>query len=536
VTSDLERAASRWLDRFFDAYYRRRPVNATFIGIHDHDSVLPDCSENAAGDTVAEMESLFRDGAALEIGQLTDPNRTDLQVALGYLLTQLWEYRSSHGYRGNPSWYVGEAIFGVFSLLLTDFGPLAERLDRAAARLEATPALLDQARHHVRSAPLPWTERAIRECQGALALLRDGVAHLPNRTGRFDHAVALAATAFETHRHHLTTELSTQATDAIAAGEEALALHLAEAHFLDESVEELVGWAREELAVAEGRLAGKAQGAGRKAQEAGRGAEHGVGRYQVVWDEARRWAVEHRLVTWPDFPIRYVARPAWARLAAPHLYFLFYRSPAAFGRPAVHEYLVPDDDPGETAIKLNHVVHHGGIGHHVQNWHAFRAESRIGRIAAVDCASRIALLAGGTMAEGWACYATDLMDEIGYLTPDEQLDEIHTRRRMCARAVVDLELHRGRMSYPEAVEFYQARAGMPRNAAAAEATKNSMFPGGAVMYLVGQDAIHRLRRHLSARSGPRFDLGAFHDRFLSFGSLPVTLIAERMRREAEHAV
>jgi uncharacterized protein (DUF885 family) len=198
----------------------------------------------------------------------------------------------------------------------------------------------------------------------------------------------------------------------------------------------------------------------------------------------------------------------------------------------VHEYLVPDDDPGESAIKLNHVVHHGGIGHHVQNWHAFRAESRIGRIAAVDCASRIALLAGGTMAEGWACYATDLMDEIGYLTPAEQLDEIQTRRRMCARAVVDLELHRDRMSYHEAVEFYQARAGMPANAAAAEVTKNSMFPGGAVIYLVGQDAIHRLRRDLSARSGARFDWGAFHDRFLSFGSLPVALIARRMRREA----
>jgi hypothetical protein len=372
-----------------------------------------------------------------------------------------------------------------------------------------------------------------------LAFLGDGITHLPNRTNRFDKAAALAATAFEVHLHHLATELSTRPTDGFSAGEEALALHLAEGHFLAESAEELAGWARDELARAEGGLAGRAQGgvreaqgAGRKEQDAGRSAQDEVDRYRVVWDEARRWAVEHRLLTWPEFPIRYVARPAWARLAAPDLYFLFYRSPAAFGRPAVHQYLVPDDDPGDSAIKLNHVVHHGGIGHHVQNWHAFRAESRIGRIAAVDCASRIALLAGGTMAEGWACYATDLMDEIGYLTPAEQLDEIHTRRRMCARAVVDLELHRGRMSYHEAVEFYQARAGMPANAAAAEATKNSMFPGGAVMYLVGQDAIHRLRRDLSARSGPRFDLGAFHDRFLSFGSLPVTLIAERMRREA----
>ena len=29
---------------------------------------------------------------------------------------------------------------------------------------------------------------------------------------------------------------------------------------------------------------------------------------------------------------------------------------------------------------------------------------------------------GGTMAEGWACYATDLMAECGFLTPEELLE------------------------------------------------------------------------------------------------------------------
>src|SRR4029450_6493018 len=137
----------------------------------------------------------------------------------------------------------------------------------------------------------------------------------------------------------------------------------------------------------------------------------------------------------PDSPIRYVPRPLWARLAAPHLYFLPYHSPAPLDDPQELEYFVtpidaelppssppspppaPLDDPQDLesfvtpidadmppdeqerllrathdgVIKLNHVVHHGGIGHHVQNWYAAHAPSRIGRIAAVDCASRIAL-------------------------------------------------------------------------------------------------------------------------------------------------
>ena len=183
-------------------------------------------------------------------------------------------------------------------------------------------------------------------------------------------------------------------------------------------------------------------------------------------------------------------------------------------------------------IKLNHVVHHGGIGHHVQNWHAMRARSRIGRVAAVDCASRIAHFCGGTMAEGWACYATDLMDEAGFLTPLEQYAARHGRLRMAARAIVDIELHRGAFTLDAATAFYREGVGMSREASRAEAVKNSTFPGAALMYLVGTELIHDLRRELAARDGAALSLRDFHDRLLAHGSVPVALIAAAMREAA----
>src|SRR4029453_17118421 len=94
---------------------------------------------------------------------------------------------------------------------------------------------------------------------------------------------------------------------------------------------------------------------------------------------------------------------------AKKLYFLFYRSPAPLDDLPRVDHLLPPSDSGiaDSVLKMNHVVHHAGLGHHVQNWHASRAASRVGRVAAVDCASRIAMACGGTMAEGWASYATD---------------------------------------------------------------------------------------------------------------------------------
>ena len=41
----------------------------------------------------------------------------------------------------------------------------------------------------------------------------------------------------------------------------------------------------------------------------------------------------------------------------------------------------------DSVIKLNHVVHHGALGHHVQNWYAYRGASRIGMRRAVTCSA-----------------------------------------------------------------------------------------------------------------------------------------------------
>jgi uncharacterized protein (DUF885 family) len=137
------------------------------------------------------------------------------------------------------------------------------------------------------------------------------------------------------------------------------------------------------------------------------------------------------------------------------------------------------------------------------------------------------MLCGGTMAEGWACYATDLADAAGFLTPAERHAQHQTRRRIAARAIVDIRLHQGRLSLDAAAALYVERVGMTAAAAHAEAVKNSLFPGTACMYLAGSDAIGRLRRELESQLAP-FSLREFHDRLLSFGSVPVSLVARPM--------
>lgn len=545
-----------WLERFFDVYYRRHPVNATFIGVHDYDDQLPDYSRNAIVDAVGEISTLLEALDAIEDEPSTRAQAIDRELAEGFLRIQLWEYGASHFQMGNPSHYVGEAVFGPLSLFLREARPLQERLDAAWARLEQVPGFLDQARENISAAPLEWIEKAIEECQGGIAFASEGVPAYLALHGvehpRLVEAARSAAEAFASYRDYLRAELLPCATNGYAAGPEALDAIIKRAHCLPLDAQQIAERARatmEDCRVALERGAAQfgapdwGTALAQLADDHPPAAEYETA-YDETWRAAREFAVERGLISWPVYPIRFVPRPAWVRSAAPHLYFLFYRAPSAFDPVEVVDYLIePLPEGGSEAevervlrahnrsvIKLNHVIHHGGLGHHLQNWHAYRAESRIGRIAAVDCASRIAMLCGGTMAEGWACYATDLMDEAGFLAPLESFSMIYSRLRMAARAVADVGLHSGRMALPEVIALYRDEVGMPEAAARAEAVKNSMHPGGALMYLTGTDQIHALRRRVVDDQG-LMGLRDFHDRFLTFGSIPVSLAARALLAE-----
>ena len=139
---------------------------------------------------------------------------------------------------------------------------------------------------------------------------------------------------------------------------------------------------------------------------------------------------------------------------------------------------------------------------------------------------------GGSLAEGWACYATTLVFEQGLLTDFEQISEQHTRVRLLARAVVDIRLHLGDWTFDECVTFYMDRVGMTRGVATAEVTKNSMFPATAIMYWLGSTGISDLRTHMRMQQESKFSLKAFHDALLGRGAIPVPLIAQLMMADA----
>lgn len=568
--SSWRQRADEGLDRFFAHYYERRPVNATFTGVHDHDGQLPDWSLAGLEQTLQEMAELRRDFASVQVPECLDGAHSreeriaiaDVLLADGFLEIQEAELEGAHFQRRNPALFTGEAVFAILSLMLRDFAPAAMRAEAIEKRLRGIPHLLAAARLTIgeRLVPESWIARAATECDGALAAFGRGLdewcraselthVHVERLEAAAGRAMS-AVSEFGTWLRSLRQAEPGQS----GCGPELFDLLLQRGHWERRTRANLLTEIHEQFTEAEARLRemGSAAhpdgwpGVASRLADRHPTASDYLDSYQRTWEACRAMAVAHDLVTWPQYPIRYVPIPAWARMAAPHLYFLHYRAPAPYDQPNVVDYLVaPVDelrDPeamesalratNHSVIKLNHVVHHGALGHHVQNFYAYRSLSRIGRVAAVDCASRIGMFCGGSMAEGWACYATDLMGEAGFLDELELVAEQHSRLRQLARAIVDIELHQHTMDERGARRLYEERVGMSGTAAAKEVTRNSMFPGASIMYWLGTQEIHDLRASIQRAKGDAFSMREFHDTLLSHGSIPVPLIAELMSGEA----
>jgi hypothetical protein len=554
-------AVSSTLDGFFEHYYRRRPVNATFTGVHEYDALLPDWSLGGLAAQRDEMRMLHAELARAypapdaEVRYRDHPDLLDAELARAFLEIQLAEDACMHGVRGNPALWSGEAVFSVISLMIREFAPFAERIDAATLRLEALLAFLAEAERstHDFAFPESWQARSLRDCQGAAILLTAGIDRwlasgdcAPAHAHRVRQAANNARHAFEAFAETVRVHAAAP-DDAASCGPELYDLLLRRGHQCAQPRAELLVQARAQLRDAQRRLEAttREQGPTWPDVQARLASDHPepddyLAAFTRTWDACRATAIEHNVLTWPDWPLRYTTIPEFTREAAPYLYYLYYRSPAPFDAYRVYDYVVPalPEPNSEThlrtwnhsVIKLNHVVHHGSVGHHVQNWHAYhRATSRVGKIAAVDCANRIGMFCGGTMAEGWACYATQLMDELGFLTPLEQVSEQHSRVRFLARAIVDICFHEGSLSFNDAVAFFVAEARMELGVARAEVTKCSMFPGTALMYWLGTQTILDLREERRRALGASFELRKFHDELLSYGSVPTPLVSRLMR-------
>jgi uncharacterized protein (DUF885 family) len=133
--------------------------------------------------------------------------------------------------------------------------------------------------------------------------------------------------------------------------------------------------------------------------------------------------------------------------------------------------------------------------------------------------------------EGWALYSEGLPGEIGlYTDPYAEFGRLNYDSLRCARLVVDTGLHHKHWTRDQAIAYMEENSSLPRNEITNEVDRYIAWPGQALAYKIGELKIRELRAQAEKKAGKAFDLRAFHDRLLSFGSVPLWLL-ERLMNE-----
>jgi prolyl oligopeptidase len=129
--------------------------------------------------------------------------------------------------------------------------------------------------------------------------------------------------------------------------------------------------------------------------------------------------------------------------------------------------------------------------------------------------------------EGWGLYSESLGPEMGfYADPYSRFGWLSYDMWRAIRLVVDTGMHAFGWSRQQAIDYFRAHSSKTEQDIMVEVDRYIVWPGQALAYKIGQMKIQELRRAHEQRLGSAFNLRDFHDRLLSFGSLPLSMLQQ----------
>ena len=525
VVSAVDRLAREYLDLTFDV----SPMAATNYGVHDFDGLLDDLTQANLDTWVRKLAGLDR-----RLRRLTPRNSeeaADRDALAATVAEDLFVEEVERPWRRNPFSAAIAAPQAVLGLIARDFAPLEERLANVALRLEAAPRFLAQARTLLdEPCPRLWRRMAISAAASGASFLTTGLGQLAVDTamaGRIDAASAKAAGALRELASWLETDHAERFPgDApFAIGEQAQARKLREAHCFETTPAEFVAIGEAQIVEITDDLVEQAAKLGSddwavKLDELKASHPSQVDllpTYRKELERLEAFVFEHDLASNPDSEALIQATPDFLRNLLG--YAAYFHSGPLDRFQQGYFWVTPPAEPSglrdhSFALIPPVAAHEGYPGHHLQIMSVHRLDSLVRRV-----------IRSGVMIEGWGLYTEQLMHDVGYYDGEARLGQLSLRLFRALRIVLDMQLHSGALSYDEAVRKATAVARLSEPTARSEVARYTMDPTQAFSYLVGCLELERLRSESQARLGDAFRLRRFHDRVLSYGHMPPTLVA-----------
>jgi uncharacterized protein (DUF885 family) len=541
---------------YIDQYLRANPEDATELGDHRFDGRLTDYSPDARAKELATLKEVRDKLTAIDpaaAGQLTGANNIDFRILKENIDYQIFRAEELKEPEWNPLVYMDSLANSLYLLVARDFASPEQRIPNLRQRMDGIPRVIAQAKANLQHPPRVHTETAIEQTQGAINLVRQGLAPLLDRAPQMKRDLAplqeKTAAALEDYKTWLQNDLLPRSDGNFRLGAEKFRKKLHFALASDLSMEEIMKRAQADLKQTQTAIYETALPLYKKnfpnTDPATLADKHKVttavldklaekhpddatvvGYAKEVVSEATDFVKSHNLVTIPDTPLDVIAMPEFKRGVA----IAYCDSPGPLDKTGKTFFAVaptPQDWSKERKESFfreyndyeirDLTVHEAMPGHYLQLAHAneFSAPTLVR-----------AIFRSGTFIEGWAVYCEQMMAEQGYGGPEVKMQQLKMRLRAIANAILDQSIHAGKMTEKEAMDLMMKETFQQEGEAVAKWKRARLTSAQLSTYFVG--ATEHLDLRAAAEKKPDFDLKKYNDQVISYGSPPVKYVREQM--------
>jgi uncharacterized protein (DUF885 family) len=548
----FEKVSNEYFDQ---VYFRYAPTNGTLAGYHQYDAQLEDYSRTNIDAEIAalkvfekRLEAIHPDAAAADFVP-----RTDREIVLANIRSQLLTLEAIRPWEKNADNYSSACANGAFTLMERKFASPDERLRSLIAREKQMPALLADARVNLKNPPRIFTEIAIEQLPDIVSFFEHDVplafTDAKDRALKAEFAQTNAAViaALTSYLDWLKTDLLPQSNGDFRIGAENFSKKLQYDEMVDLPLDKLleIGWADLHKNQAHFNQVAKELEPNKEPRAVldELGEMHPVpdqllNSFRATFDGLISFIRANHIVTIPSDvrPILEETPPFMRAITTASM-----DTPGPFETHATEAYFnvtLPDPSMPPAQVEgymhsfnigtvISTAVHEAYPGHYIQFLWLPQAPSRVRK-----------LLGANTDVEGWAHYTEQMMLDEGYGqlgagAKDEReskflrLGQLQDALLRNARFIVGIEMHTGKMSYDEAVAFFQKEGYQSKESAIIETKRGSSDPT-YLYYTLGKLEIMKLREDMKKKQGAAFSLEKFHDDFLRQGFPPVKIVREAL--------
>jgi uncharacterized protein (DUF885 family) len=532
------------VDEFFDGYFELHPSQGTASGFHQYDAKLEDFSRAAVDKEMAWANDWLKRLQNFDTKTLSAEQRQDYELVENSVRSTLLDLQEIRGWEKNPDRYSSNITNSAFIIMARKFAPPEDRLRSLIAREKQMPSVFAAARHNLKNPPHIYTEVAIQQVPGIIGFFQKDVpAAFKEVTDKqllldFRASNDAVIAALQHYLDFLKQDLLPNSKGDFSIGAANYAKKLQYDEMVDVPLDHLleIGYADLHRNQEEFKRVAKLVDPKKTPEQIRADLEQDypvpdklLSTFQSMLGGIRQYIVDHHIVTIPS-PVPPIVEETPPFMRA--LTFASMDTPGPYEKVAKEAFFnvtLPEADWPKQRVQsfmgqfnrytmTSVAIHEVYPGHYVQFLWVPSAPSKVRK-----------LLGCGSNAEGWAHYSEQMMLDEGYGNHDPKLrlGQIQDALLRDARYIAGISMHTGKMTFDQAIEFFQKEGYQTKSVAEVETKRGTSDPTYLV-YTLGKLEIMKLREDYKKKMGDKFLLEQFHNEFLKQGFPPIKLIRETM--------